>query len=62
MKMTFHLIYFWKYFFICFILHISLSNQKENSSNKNKDKNNKRKIDDSEYHPINILIFLIYKF
>ena len=56
MKMTFHLIFFWKYFFICFILHISLSNQKENSSNKIKDKNNKRKIDDSEYHPINILI------
>ena len=64
MKTKFHLNFFWKYFFICFILHISLSNQKENSSNKNKDKNNivnnnnyyKRKIDDSEYHPIKILI------
>ena len=56
MKMNFHPNFFLKYFFVCFILHFSLSNQKENLSNKNKNRNHKRKNENSDYHPIKILI------
>ncbi len=56
MKMNFHPNFFLKYFFVCFILHFSLSNQKENLSNKNKNRNHKRKNENSVYHPIKILI------